>query len=125
MNMKKNESIFSVIDASNQHLGRLASDLAIKLRGKSFPNFRPNRISTDKIIVKNTDKIIVTGNKKEAKTYWNYSGYPGGMRFMPYKRLFARDSRLVLKRAVRGMLPKNKQREILVKNLVLYKGDNK
>ncbi len=111
------------IDASDKILGRLAVDVAVKLRGKDQPDFLPYKESECKVTVINTDKIKVTGNKPDQKMYYHYSGYPGGLKTKPYKDVFANDSREVLKKAVVGMLPKNKLSAKIIKNLKLYKGE--
>lgn len=112
-----------VFDAADQPLGRLASRVSLILRGKTEPAYRPHVLSETKVIVKNTDKVVVTGRKRDAKLYWRYTGFPGGMRLTPFKDILGKDSRLVVRRAVSGMLAKNRQRDKLLKNLILYKGE--
>ena len=110
------------IDAENKILGRLASEVALLLRGKRNPQFDPSRLSGDKVVIYNTDKLQVTGKKMDQKLYRRHSGFHGGLKEETLKSLLARDSRLVLTHAVRGMLPKNKLRDRMMKNLVMYKG---
>ena len=117
MNMKY------TIDATNKILGRLATEIAILLRGKNDPSFAPNRLSGNTVVVTNADKISVTGGKERKKIYYRHSGYPGGLKEESLARLMSRDSRLVVRRAVLGMLPKNKLRNVMIRNLVLYKQD--
>lgn len=112
-----------IIDASGKRLGRLASEIALLLRGKNRADFVPYLDKGDPVTVINTDKIEVSGQKAKQKVYHHYSGYPGGMKTTTYEELFERDSREVLKRAVWGMLPKNKLRDKMIKKLKLYKGE--
>ena len=105
------------IDASGKILGRLAVSIAILLRGKNKPDFMPNKDGGDFVIVKNIDKIRLTGKKRENKIYYHHSGYTGGLKEIPFKKLFRRDPGEVLKKAVFGMLPKNKLRSIQIKRL--------
>jgi large subunit ribosomal protein L13 len=113
------------IDASGKVLGRVAVEAAVLLRGKNSPKFLP-RITPDNIVkVFNTDKIKVTGKKMDQKSYFRHSGYPGGLKEEVLWKLFERDSREPLKRAVYGMLPRNRTRDKVIKNLKLYKGEAK
>ena len=111
------------IDATNKVLGRLASKIAILLQGKHKPNFVPYLNTGDKVIVTNTDKMKITGKKLKRKVYYRHSGYPGGLKKITLEELMKKDSREVLKKAVWGMLPKNKLRKQRIKNLKLYKGE--
>jgi len=111
------------IDATNKVLGRLASKIAILLQGKHKPNFVPYLNTGDKVIVINTDKMKITGKKLKKKVYYRHSGYPGGLKKITLEELMKKDSREVLKKAVWGMLPKNKLRKQRIKNLKLYKGE--
>ena len=114
------------IDAKDKILGRIATEVALLLRGKTNPGFLPNKISGNKVTVYNTDKIRVTGKKMEQKLYRRHSGYIGvGFKEEKMKDLMARDSRRVLKHAVMGMLPKNRTRAKIIKNLSLHKGEIK
>lgn len=109
------------IDASGKILGRLAAEIAVLLRGKNKPNFVPYLDLGNSIIVTNTSKIRVTGNKAELKKYYRHSGYLGGIKETTYKELFKKDPNKVLRKAVYGMLPKNKLRAKMIKRLKLYK----
>jgi len=113
------------IDASKKTLGRLASEIAFILRGKNNPNFAPHKVGDNKVIVFNIKDIIVSGKKFSNKKYYHYSGYPGGLKTRTFEELFKQDPVEPLKRAVYGMLPKNKLRDKLMKNLKLYAGEEK
>ena len=113
------------IDASDKVLGRLATQIVVLLRGKNSPSFDPARILPTKVIVYNIDEMRVTGKKMDQKLYRRHSGFHGGLKEEKLKNLMERDSRLVLTHAVRGMLPKNKLRDRLMKNLVMFRGEEK
>ncbi len=106
-----------IIDASSQVLGRLASQIARLLRGKHKPNFLPNLDMGDFVVVKNVDKLKITGKKMEEKKYFRHSGYLGGGKEITLKKLFREKPAEVLKKAVFGMLPKNKLRAKMIKRL--------
>ena len=108
------------IDATHKILGRLASEVAFLLRGKNAPDFEPSRVSNNKVIVINTDKIRVTGKKLTDKIYYRHSMYHGGLKAEKLIDVMKRDSRLPLRYAVMGMLPKNKLRSRMIKNLALF-----
>ena len=105
------------IDASGRVLGRLAVEVAILLRGKHRPDFAPNKDMGDIVIVKNVAKLKVTGKKMDQKKYFRHSGYLGSLKETPLKTLFKKDPVQVLKKAVFGMLPKNKLRARMIKRL--------
>lgn len=105
------------IDAANQPLGRLASRIALTLRGKTNPKFQPHILSNEKVVIFNVEKIKLTGRKLEQKKYYHYSGYPGGLKEKKMKDVFEKNPGEVLKRAVWGMLPKNRLRKEMIKNL--------
>lgn len=109
------------IDANGRILGRLATEIALLLRAKDSAWFDPARSGMRRVIVFHTDGIRVSGRKVRQKLYRRHSGYPGGLKEESYERLFARDSGKVLYRAVNGMLPKNRLRARLMKNLIIYK----
>jgi len=114
------------IDAKDKILGRLAGEIAVILRGKNSPTFSLHKLSGNKVVVYNTDKIRTTGKKLVQKLYRRHSGYIGvGFKEEKMKDLMARDSRLVLKHAVMGMLPKNRSRAKVIKNLSSYSGEVK
>jgi len=109
------------IDATNKILGRLAVEVANLLRGKNKPNFVPYLVQGDDVVVVNTDKIKVTGRKMKQKIYYQHSGYPGGIKETKLEEAMKKDSRQVIRKAVYGMLPKNKLRDKVIKKLKLYK----
>ena len=105
------------IDATGKILGRLAAEIAVLLRGKYKPSFFPYKDMGDFVIVKNVQNLRITGRKLEQKKYFRHSGYLGGVRETPLKILFKTKPQEVLKRAVLGMLPKNKLRAKQIKRL--------
>lgn len=106
-----------ILDATNKILGRLASEIAILLRGKQKPDFLPYKDMGDFVTVKNVGKIRLTGRKMEQKKYYRHSGYPGGLKEIHLKKLFKKDPGQILKIAIWGMLPKNKLRARQIKRL--------
>lgn len=113
------------INAKGKILGRLAVEAAVLLRGKNTANFLP-RITPDNIVkITNTDLIKFSGKKLKQKKYYHHSGYPGGLKEISLEKLFAKDSREVVKNAVYGMLPKNRTRDKIIINLKLFKGEEK
>lgn len=111
-----------VIDAHDQVLGRLSSEVAKRIRGKHKPNFTPHVDCGDNVIVINSDKIRLTGNKWDDKVYVRYSGYPGGQKTLTPRQLMAKSSTRIVEKAVRGMLPKNRLGRALFGNLYVYEG---
>ena len=111
-----------VIDADGVVLGRLASQVALMLRGKHKPTFTPHVDTGDYIIVVNTDKIAMTGRKLDQKIYYHHSGYPGGLKETKYRDLLANKSEFALKKAVLGMLPKGPLGNKMFKKLKVYAG---
>lgn len=111
------------IDAANKILGRLASEIAVILRGKNKVDFQPYLDKGDVVEVTNTDKIKVTGKKMDKKIYYKHTGYLGHLKMKKMSEIFQKDSREMLKRAVYGMLPKNKLRAKMIKKLKLYKNE--
>ena len=105
------------INAENKAPGRLASDIAILLRGKNKPTFEPHKDMGDEVVVENVDKMKLTGKKIEHKKYYKHSGYPGGLKEKSMEELMEEEPEEVLKRAVFGMLPKNKLRAKQIKRL--------
>jgi len=106
-----------IIDASDKSLGRLATKIANLLRGKHKPDFVPYKDVGDFVVVKNIKKIKFTGKKLEKKKYYHHSGYLGGLKEIPLKKIFQKNPQAVLKKAVWGMLPKNKLRAQIIKKL--------
>jgi large subunit ribosomal protein L13 len=111
-----------LVDADGQALGRLASEVAKLLRGKHKPNFTPHVDCGDNVIIINAEKINLSGNKWEQKTYIRHTGYPGGQRSLTASELFRKDPTRVVEKAVKGMLPKNKLGAELFRNLKVYAG---
>ena len=111
-----------VVDAAGLPLGRLATRVASVLRGKNKPTYTPNVDTGDFVIVINTDKVVLTGKKLEDKFYRYHSGYIGGLKEIPYKKLMAEKSDLAVYEAVKGMLPKNSLGRAMIKKLRVYKG---
>lgn len=105
------------IDASGKVLGRLASHIALLLRGKNKPDFAPYKDIGDFVVVKNVNKIRLTGKKLEQKIYYHHTGYLGGLKETPLKKIFEINPGEILKKAVFGMLPKNKLRAKQIKRL--------
>lgn len=112
-----------VIDAKDQTLGRLASQVATLLRGKHKPQFVPHMDNGDFVIIINADKIRVTGRRMEQKMYYRHSGYPGGLSETSLRHLLEKHPERVLEIAVKGMLPKNRLGRQLFTKLKVYVGD--
>jgi len=115
--------VVKTIDASGKILGRLATEIAVILRGKDKPSFRPNLVMGDNVLVINASKIKVTGDKETKKMYYHHTGYLGNLKTTTYGDIFQKNPGEVLKRAVWGMLPKNKLRQIWIKNLEIRNGE--
>jgi large subunit ribosomal protein L13 len=112
-----------VVDATDRVLGRLASQIALRLRGKHKPIYTPHVDTGDFIVVTNVDKIKVTGNKAEDKLYHRHSGYPGGIRTTNFSKMQERFPGRALEKAVKGMLPKGPLGYAMIKKLKYYAGD--
>ncbi len=112
-----------IVDADGETAGRLFSKIAAVLRGKNKTNFTPHVDTGDNVIVINADKIRFTGDKVNQKTYLTYSLYPGGQKSEVAKNLMARRPERVIERGVRGMLPKNKLGNAMIKKMFVYAGD--
>jgi large subunit ribosomal protein L13 len=111
-----------LIDAENEVLGRLASEVAFILRGKNKTNFTPHVDTGDNVIIINAEKVKLTGNKMNDKEYVRHTGHPGGQRFATPKELLAKKPTEVITMAVSGMLPKNKLGDALRRNVYVYAG---
>jgi len=111
-----------LIDAENEVLGRLASNVAKLLRGKLKPNFTPHVDCGDNVVSINAEKIRLTGNKLNAKEYIRHSGYPGGQRSKTAREILASKPQMIVEKAIKGMLPKNKLGAQLYGNLYVYVG---
>jgi len=111
-----------LVDADGQTLGRLATQIADTLRGKRKPQYTPHVDTGDFVIVVNAEKIHVTGNKLDQKMYHRHSGYPGGLRSRPLREQLERRPTEVLRKAVKGMLPRNKLGRAQIGKLKIYAG---
>jgi large subunit ribosomal protein L13 len=111
-----------LIDAEGQTLGRLASTIAYRLRGKNKVNFTPHVDCGDNVIVINSEKVELSGNKRDTKRYMHHTGFPGGQRLRSVDQVLAKDPTGLVTKAVRGMLPKNKLGRALFKNMFAYAG---
>ena len=116
------ERSWVLVDASGRTLGRLATQIADILRGKRKPEYTPHVDVGDFVVVVNAEKIVVTGNKREAKRYYRHSGYPGGLRSRTLGDLLERRPEEVIRRAVRGMLPRNRLARKQLTKLKVYAG---
>ncbi|MBI4160316.1 MAG: 50S ribosomal protein L13 [Candidatus Yanofskybacteria bacterium] len=105
------------IDATDQPLGRLASKVAVILRGKTNPSYKPNVMPQEKVVIENIGKVKFTGDKLNQKIYYHYSGYPGGLKERKLKNVFEKNPKKVLELAVYRMLAKNRLRDKIMKNL--------
>ena len=113
-----------VFDASDKVLGRFATKIADKLRGKDKPTFTPHVDGGDFVVVINADKVKVTGNKADQKKYYKHSLYPGGLKEKSYKEVLERAPERIIENAVKGMLPKNKLGKSIIKKLKIYSGSD-
>ena len=111
-----------LFDASDKILGRFATKIADKLRGKDKPTFTPHVDGGDFVVVINADKVKVTGNKAEQKKYYKHSLYPGGLKEKSYKEVLESTPERIIENAVKGMLPKNKLGKSIIKKLKVYRG---
>ena len=116
------EKKWYVVDAEGQRLGRLATEIAMILRGKNKPSFTPNVDTGDFVVVVNAEKVIVTGRKSEQKLYRRHSGRPGGMKTETFAQLQRRIPERIIEKAVKGMLPKNSMGRRLFTKLKVYTG---
>ena len=111
-----------LVDADGVVLGRLASEVAKRLRGKHKPTFSPHIDTGDHVIVVNASKVVLTGNKLLQKQAYRHSGYPGGLRAVPYSKLMAERPAAAIEKAVKGMLPSNRLGRAMLKKLKVYEG---
>ncbi len=105
------------IDAENSSLGRVASEAALCLRGKRLTSFAPNIVSRVKVKILNCDKVKLTGSKMKQKTYRKYSGYPGNVKIISFELMFKKDPKKCMRKAVENMIPRNRLRKKILKNL--------
>ena len=113
-----------VVDATDRVLGRVATKIADKIRGKDKPTFTPHTDGGDYVIVINAEKIKVTGSKFNNKMYYRHSLYPGGLKSQTFKELNKKNPERIIEEAVKGMLPKNKLGKSIIKKLKVFQGPN-
>ncbi|MBL7755682.1 MAG: 50S ribosomal protein L13 [Chitinophagaceae bacterium] len=123
VNKQTHQPEWYVVDASNQTVGRLSTRIASVLRGKHKPTYTPHADGGDYVIIINAEKIQFTGNKLSEKIYINFSGYPGGKKEEFAKDLLNRRPEMIIERAVKGMLPKNRLGRAMFRKLFVYAGD--
>jgi large subunit ribosomal protein L13 len=116
------KKLWYLVDAKDKVLGRLATEIANLLRGKGKPIFSPHMDTGDFVIVVNAEKIRLTGDKLKGKVYYHYSGYPGGLKTITAEKLLAKRPEELVRRAVKGMLPKNRLGRKVFKKLKVYTG---
>lgn len=116
------EHAWWVVDAAGVPLGRVASEVASRLRGKHKPSYTPFLDCGDHVIVVNADKVVLTGRKREQKVYRRHSGYPGGLKEISAERMLAEKPERVVELAVKGMLPKTKLGRVMYRKLKVYQG---
>jgi len=111
-----------VVDASGKTLGRIATEIAARLRGKHKPEYTPHVDTGDYIIVVNAEKVAVTGNKAQNKMYYSHTGFPGGIKEISFEKLIAKKPEMVLELAIKGMLPKGPLGRAMFRKLKVYAG---
>ncbi len=111
-----------IVNASGRTLGRLATEIARRLRGKHKPEYTPHVDTGDYIVVVNAAQVKVTGNKRKDKVYYSHSGFPGGIKEMTFEKLLAKKPEQIIEIAVKGMLPKNPLGYAMYKKLKVYAG---
>ena len=116
------EQNWKIVDADGEILGRLATQIADTLRGKNKPAYTPHVDTGDFVVVVNAEKVRVTGKKLEQKIYYRHSGYPGGLRERTLAEQLARRPEEVIRKAVKGMLPKNRLAAVQLRKLKIYAG---
>ncbi len=116
------ERSWYVVDATDKVLGRLATEIAVRLRGKHKPEYTPHVDTGDYIVVVNAEKVRVTGRKATNKTYHRHSGYPGGIKSITFEKLIRRTPERIIETAVKGMLPKGPLGRAMCRKLKVYAG---
>ena len=111
-----------VIDATNKTLGRMATEIANRLRGKHKPEYTPHVDTGDYVVVVNAEKVKVTGNKTTDKMYYHHTGYPGGIKSISFDKLLDKAPERAIESAVKGMMPKNKLSRAMLSKLKVYAG---
>ena len=113
-----------VVDATGKTLGRLCTEIAKRLRGKHKPEFTPHVDTGDYVVVVNAEKIVVTGSKTTDKLYHHHSGYPGGIKSISFDKLLVKSPEMIIEKAVKGMMPKNKLSRAMLSKLKVYAGND-
>ncbi|GLS83382.1 50S ribosomal protein L13 [Paraferrimonas haliotis] len=111
-----------VVDANGKTLGRLATEIATRLRGKHKPEYTPHVDTGDYIVVINADKVTVTGNKAKGKMYYSHTGFPGGIKEISFEKLIDKKPEMIIEKAVKGMLPKGPLGRAMFRKLKVYAG---
>lgn len=111
-----------IVDATGLTLGRLATEVATRLRGKHKPEYTPHVDTGDYIVIVNAEKVHVTGNKAQNKIYYSHSGFPGGIKSISFEKLVIRAPERIIESAVKGMLPKNPLGRAMYRKMKVYKG---
>lgn len=111
-----------VVDAEGKTLGRLATEIARRLRGKHKPEYTPHVDTGDYIVVVNAEKVAVTGNKAQDKMYYSHTGFPGGIKSISFEKLIAKKPEMVIQKAVKGMLPRGPLGRAMFRKLKVYAG---
>ena len=113
-----------VVDAAGKTLGRLCTEIANRLRGKHKPEFTPHVDTGDYVVVVNAEKIVVTGKKATDKLYQHHTGYPGGIKSISFDKLLVKSPEMIIEKAVKGMMPKNKLSRAMLSKLKVYAGND-
>jgi large subunit ribosomal protein L13 len=113
-----------IVDAAGKTLGRLCTEIANRLRGKHKPEFTPHVDTGDYIVVVNAEKIVVTGKKTTDKLYQHHTGYPGGIKSISFDKLLLKSPEMIIEKAVKGMMPKNKLSRAMLSKLKVYAGND-
>ena len=113
-----------VVDATGKTLGRLCTEIANRPRGKHKPEFTPHIDTGDYVVVVNAEKIVVTGSKTTDKLYHHHSGYPGGIKSISFDKLLVKSPEMIIEKAVKGMMPKNKLSRAMLSKLKAYAGND-
>lgn len=122
----KSESVkhqWLLVDATDRTLGRIATEIAMRLRGKHKPEYTPHVDTGDYVVVVNAEKVKVTGKKESDKMYYRHTGYPGGIKSLSFSQMVEKAPERVLHLAVKGMMPKNKLSQKMLGKLKIYAGD--
>ena len=123
INKSSSDKQWFLVDAKDQILGRLSSKVAKILRGKYKTNYTPHADCGDNVVIINSEKITMSGNKMDKREIFSYTGYPGGQKRLTPNDMLKKDGTSLIKHAVKGMLPKNKLGSAILKNLYLYEGE--